>query len=173
MQTAKTPIISLLLIIAALICFINQETPPPGNYEICYLTVHAKRDNKPLPTLKVKVYKFNIFELTSYEGPPLPLPDPDQYGDPYGEGYTDNNGEITFVVSPGNYTIKLEFTAKTFDLRVVECKRTYHDVYFEYFTPQKEETSPLISGILTPPILLGIILIMAGAVMLLLQKVKK
>ena len=131
--------ISAILFIIAL-----QPTSPflvaPGNYEICYVTVHATLDGNPLPNLKVKAYNF----IVPWKSPPEPTPDPDTMGTPVREEITNQNGEATLVLSPGNYTIKLETSPTTFDLRIIEAKHLYHDVYFTYYSPQQEKTTPNI-----------------------------
>jgi hypothetical protein len=131
--------ISVVLFIVAL----HPSLPffvAPGNYEICYVTVHATLDGKPLPNLKVKAYNF----IVPWKSPPEPTPDPDTMGTPVREEITNQNGEATLVLSPGNYTIKLETSPTTFDLRIIEVKHQYHDVYFTYYSPQQEKTTPNI-----------------------------
>lgn len=128
--------VSALLFIIAL-----QPTLPflvaPGNYEICYVTVHATLDGNPLPNLKVKAYDF----IVPWKSPPEPTPDPDTMGTPVREEITNQNGEATLVLSPGNYTIKLETSPTTFDLRIIEVKHLYHDVYFTYYSPRQEKAA--------------------------------
>jgi hypothetical protein len=135
----KAEILAWVLAGISVVLFIIALHPPTLPFftapsEICYVTVHATLNEKPLPNLKVKAYNF----IMPWEGPPVPLPDPDTVGKPVREEITNQNGEATLVLSPGNYTIKLETSPTSFDLRIIEAKHQYHDVYFTYYSSQHE-----------------------------------
>jgi hypothetical protein len=91
-------------------------------------------DGKPLENTKVDIYDF----LTPFQSPPLPQIDPAKLGNSIREGFTNSMGEIDFVLSHGNYTVRIENKAIGWDIRNVFLTEPEQEVHFDFFSVRQE-----------------------------------
>jgi hypothetical protein len=69
------------------------------------LRVKVTLDGNPVGNTKVDVYDLIP---KCFQSPPIPNIDPATLGSPIKEGFTDNSGEIEFMLNCGNYTVRIE-----------------------------------------------------------------
>jgi len=100
-----------------------------------FLMVKVTMDGKPLENTKVDIYDF----LTPFQSPPVPQIDPAKLGTPIKEGFTNNLGEIDFLLSRGNYTVRIENKAIGWDMQNVFLTEPEQEVNFDFFSIRQEQ----------------------------------
>jgi len=121
--------ISLILFLAALRSWLPfyAGTDATGT-DFTVLTVKVTLDGKPMSNAKVTIYAF----LTPLRS------DPANLGSPMAEGFTNDLGEISFVISHGNYTVRVETNHQWYAENAI-LREHEQEVNIDFFSVQQKQ----------------------------------